>query len=251
MMSLLVAFTAWVCAVVLFEVLLIRVAAALLRRRLAADHPVLRALCDRHRAALGPRRGRNGEDSSSNNSSDGTRGSGAAGSVSGRVRGAARRPEDWQAGGCFAAALALRWLLGLGLWQTVGTLMVALVGYEAMAVLWLGIGIGTGLPRQQPGATGPGERAAGGNDGVPLAGGPGGHAVGTGAAVDAPGQGQGDSGQCCVCLESRAVLGFVHEDVVHCCLCAGCEAELKRKGKLGICLICKRPPLAVTKVVLA
>ncbi len=59
----------------------------------------------------------------------------------------------------------------------------------------------------------------------------------------------GLDGLCCVCMSSRAVLGFVHGDVVHCCLCAECEAELRRRGRLDSCLICKQGPAVVARVV--
>ncbi|KXZ43608.1 hypothetical protein GPECTOR_85g338 [Gonium pectorale] len=71
---------------------------------------------------------------------------------------------------------------------------------------------------------------------------------GVGGPVGAP-AGRGLDGQCCVCMASAAVVGFVHADVVHCCMCADCEGEMRRRRQLGSCLICKRPALSVTKVV--
>ncbi|KAG2431005.1 hypothetical protein HYH02_013534 [Chlamydomonas schloesseri] len=59
----------------------------------------------------------------------------------------------------------------------------------------------------------------------------------------------GLDGQCCVCMSSRAVMGFVHKEVIHCCVCGDCEAELRRRGQLGKCLYCQRPALAVVRVV--
>ncbi|EFJ49724.1 hypothetical protein VOLCADRAFT_104175 [Volvox carteri f. nagariensis] len=85
--------------------------------------------------------------------------------------------------------------------------------------------------------------------------------VGGGGAVEAVtcgcdgGSGSGSEvtggleGLCCVCMSSRAVMGFVHRDVVHCCMCAECEATLRRRKSIAKCLICKRPASVVVRVI--
>ncbi|PNH09856.1 Serine/threonine-protein phosphatase 6 regulatory ankyrin repeat subunit C [Tetrabaena socialis] len=61
----------------------------------------------------------------------------------------------------------------------------------------------------------------------------GGSSGGNDGASGGPGE------MCCVCMASRAVFGFAHVGApVHCCLCAGCEAELRRRRGLARCLFC-------------
>ncbi|KXZ46206.1 hypothetical protein GPECTOR_46g275 [Gonium pectorale] len=73
-------------------------------------------------------------------------------------------------------------------------------------------------------------------------------ASGSSGASGAPGEAEAD-GMCCVCLSERAAVGFVHADVVHCCLCGGCRDAMARLGRLAACPICKEPPLRLLRVV--
>ncbi|KAG2497453.1 hypothetical protein HYH03_004608 [Edaphochlamys debaryana] len=57
----------------------------------------------------------------------------------------------------------------------------------------------------------------------------------------------GSAGVCAVCLENKATQGFVHGDVVHVCVCEGCEAELRRRRQLRGCPICRKPFSAVLR----
>ncbi|PNH09853.1 Tankyrase-1 [Tetrabaena socialis] len=59
----------------------------------------------------------------------------------------------------------------------------------------------------------------------------------------------GLEGQCCMCMDRRAVFGFVHADVMHCCLCGECERELRQRRGLACCLICRLPSVSVCRVV--
>ncbi|GIL80183.1 hypothetical protein Vretimale_12979 [Volvox reticuliferus] len=59
----------------------------------------------------------------------------------------------------------------------------------------------------------------------------------------------GLDGLCCVCMSNRAVMGFVHREVVHCCLCEECEGVLRSRRVIAKCLICKQPASVVAKVV--
>ncbi|PNH11183.1 hypothetical protein TSOC_002025 [Tetrabaena socialis] len=80
-------------------------------------------------------------------------------------------------------------------------------------------------------------------------------AAGAGNTADSAGGGAGGEarggldGLCCVCMDRRAVAGFMHADVVHCCLCGECEGEMRRRGGLARCLMCKRPAAAVCRVI--
>ncbi|PNH09855.1 Ankyrin-2 [Tetrabaena socialis] len=70
-----------------------------------------------------------------------------------------------------------------------------------------------------------------------------------GGGGDGDGNGGGDVGLCCVCMVRRAVVGFVHPDVVHCCLCAECEGEMRRRDRLARCLICQQAAPRTVRVV--
>ncbi|GIL54739.1 hypothetical protein Vafri_10460 [Volvox africanus] len=59
----------------------------------------------------------------------------------------------------------------------------------------------------------------------------------------------GLDGLCCVCMSNRAVMGFVHRSVVHCCLCEECEGVLRGRHAIASCLICKQPASVVAKVI--
>ncbi|GFR49738.1 hypothetical protein Agub_g11895 [Astrephomene gubernaculifera] len=63
--------------------------------------------------------------------------------------------------------------------------------------------------------------------------------------------GGGDHGLCCVCKAASAVVGFVHSDVVHCCMCGECEVQMRQRGLLGSCPVCGRPAGSVTRVVVS
>ncbi|KAG2497452.1 hypothetical protein HYH03_004607 [Edaphochlamys debaryana] len=78
-------------------------------------------------------------------------------------------------------------------------------------------------------------------------------AEGSGGAAAAGGGGDGQQtgllGACCCCMSHKATQGFVHRDVVHVCLCVGCELELRKRGQLNTCLVCQRSASAVVKIV--
>jgi hypothetical protein len=56
---------------------------------------------------------------------------------------------------------------------------------------------------------------------------------------------------CAICLDAAATVGITHEkdDVIHCCLCSGCAAELQSKGQLKKCVYCRQPVKQLVQVV--
>ncbi|GLC45979.1 hypothetical protein PLESTB_001625500 [Pleodorina starrii] len=182
-----------------------------------------------------------------------------------RLRGGGGGGEFDVAGGLIVViAVILRWLGGTSFWALLRLLAAIWALVEAV---WL---VEEYRQQQRVGASrrdgsppaGPPRRAAPSGDGVAqpptqqpapqvLPSGGGGAAA---AAAARDGAGGADSsggldGMCCVCMSSRAVMGFVHANVVHCCMCEECEAELRGRGSTARCLICKRRALAVAKVI--
>ncbi|GLI71175.1 hypothetical protein VaNZ11_016263 [Volvox africanus] len=181
----------------------------------------------------------------------------------------------------FFGTLVVRWISGAPAWVLTGLVAVVWLGcllkalcddYRLMCGLRvlemthasqggsdsrsLGseVAVGNGAqPESQPTA---GPR----NGGAPLSGVAGTHTdvvTGAEAAATAAPEGctstrnvtDGLDGLCCVCMSNRAVMGFVHRSVVHCCLCEECEGVLRGRHAIANCLICKHPASVVAKVI--
>lgn len=52
--------------------------------------------------------------------------------------------------------------------------------------------------------------------------------------------GGGGSGSCVVCLDRDATMGYLHGNVVHCCLCQGCYKKLWWRGEAQRCPVCRQ-----------
>jgi hypothetical protein len=75
--------------------------------------------------------------------------------------------------------------------------------------------------------------------------------AGRGDTGDASVTGGEARGQCAVCLDAAATIGITHkgDNVVHCCLCAGCAEELKRSRQLSKCVYCRKPVQQLMQIV--
>ncbi|KAG2431003.1 hypothetical protein HYH02_013533 [Chlamydomonas schloesseri] len=141
-------------------------------------------------------------------------------------------------------------LLARGLLGRRSTLRVALVMATA-GVLTDGLWRGGGDVGGQRDAAGR-QRAVGRQR---QGAGPGATGAGAAAAAADGGDAGGLGGECCVCMSTKAVLGFVHGGVVHNCICASCMREMEQRYGSGAgsrsrrCPICKAHAQAVVRVV--